>query len=592
MNEAILDRKIKTWEDQLLDLGKRNKMISFRESKRATLKILKPSFDELYQQIVVEEKELTFQKAIDRDSDVRVYSILTLLDKLSCPMEVNVGDIRAEGSLSEIKKTLKHLRSKARLALDEQGTNILYLVFGFIEWCEKGSRNDSWVRSPLILVPVTLTVPSLNAQYSLQKHEDEVVVNSTLAYLFERDYGISLPEFDSDKDTLESFMQKMEVLVDERGWRIVRECSMGLVSFLKISMYNDLIRNEEQLKTNSIIRAFAGERNEVNTVDGDTYEFDHDACRAVDSFQVLDADSSQQDAIALSQKGVSFVMQGPPGTGKSQTITNIIAQALADGKKILFVSEKMAALDVVYRRLTDVHLADFCLSLHSHKANKKEILNQLVANLSLQRIKVKDEEIAKLTRLDMIREQLKAYVHDIHQMIMPLEMSLYEVYGAILELGSLPDIEIHLADVDQLTKDDVNRLALLVMNLDRAQGVLGPQWYKNPWQGILGSYLEVSQKRDLQNKLQDAIRILSALEECKLVDKRLADILSVDTLDTFGELYDHACHCEAVPNGWFHRPTEQEERLVQVLREKKRTIDSLTKELTDRYGHEFFDMSG
>lgn len=451
MNEEILDRKIKTWEDQLLDLGKRNKMISFRESKRATLKILKPGFDELYQQIVVDEKELTFQKAIDRDSDVRVYSILSLLDKLSCPMEVNIGDIRAEGSLPEIKKTLKHLRSKARLALDEQGTNILYLVFGFIEWREKGSRSaDSWVKSPLILVPVTLTLPSLNAQYSLQKHEDEVVVNPTLAYLFERDYGITLPEFNSDKDTLESFMQKMEILVDERGWRIVRECSMGLVSFLKISMYNDLLRNEAQLKTNPIIRAFAGERNEVNTIDGDTYEFDHDACRAIDSFQVLDADSSQQDAIALSQKGVSFVMQGPPGTGKSQTITNIIAQALADGKKILFVSEKMAALDVVYRRLTDVHLVDFCLSLHSHKANKKEILDQLGANLSLRRINVKDEEIAKLTRLDMIRGQLKAYVHDIHQTIMPLEMSLYEVYGAILELGSLPDIEIHLADVDQL----------------------------------------------------------------------------------------------------------------------------------------------
>ncbi len=577
----------------MLDLGKRNKMISFRESKRATLKILKPGFEELYQQIVVDEKELTFQKAIDRDSDVRVYSILSLLDKLSCPMEVNIGDIRAEGSLPEIKKTLKHLRSKARLALDEQGTNILYLVFGFIEWREKGSRSaDSWVKSPLILVPVTLTLPSLNAQYSLQKHEDEVVVNPTLAYLFERDYGISLPEFDSDKDTIESFMQKMEALVDERGWRIVRECSMGLVSFLKISMYNDLIRNEGQLKTNPIIRAFAGERNEVNTVDGDSYEFDHDACRAIDSFQVLDADSSQQDAIALSRKGVSFVMQGPPGTGKSQTITNIIAQALADGKKILFVSEKMAALDVVYRRLSDVHLADFCLSLHSHKANKKEILDQLGANLSLQRIKVKDEEIAKLTRLDMIREQLKAYVRDIHQTIMPLEMSLYEVYGAILELGSLPDIEIHFAEVDQLTKDDVNRLALLVMNLDKAQGVLGPQWYKNPWQGILGSYLEVSQKRELQNKLQDAVRIFSALEECRLVDKNLADILSVDTLDAFWELYEHADHCSAIPNGWFHRPTEQEERLVRVLRERKRTIDSLTQELADRYGHEFFDMSG
>ena len=592
MNEAILDKKIKTWEDQLLDLGKRNKMISFRESKRATLKILKPSFEELYQQIVVDEKELTFQKAIDRDSDVRVYSILSLLDKLSCPMEVNIGDIRAEGTLPEIKKTLKHLRSKARLSIDEQGTNILYLVFGFIEWREKGSHGDNWVKSPLILAPVTLTLPSLNAQYSLKKHEDEVVVNPTLAYLFERDYGIVLPEFDSDKDTLDSFMQKMEALVDERGWRIVRECGMGLVSFLKISMYNDLIRNEAQLKTNPIIRAFAGERNEINTVDGDTYQFDHDAGHSIDSFQVLDADSSQQDAIALSKNGVSFVMQGPPGTGKSQTITNIIAQALADGKKILFVSEKMAALDVVYRRLTDVHLADFCLSLHSHKANKKEILNQLGANLSLQRIKVKDEEIAKLTRLDMLREQLKAYVHDIHQTIMPLEMSLYEVYGAILELGTLPDIEIHLENVDKLTKDDVNRLSLLVMNLDKAQSILGSQWYKNPWQGITTSYLEVSQKRDLQNKLQDAIRIMSALDEAKLVDKTLGDILSVDTLDAFWTLYEHAKHCSQVPNSWFHRPIEQEECLVSILRERKQTIDSLTRTLADKYGPEFFELSG
>lgn len=592
MNEAILDKKIKTWEDQLLDLGKRNKMISFRESKRATLKILKPGFEELYQQIVVNEKELTFQKAIDRDSDVRVYSILLLLDKLSCPMEVNIGDIRAEGSLPEIKKTLKHLRSKARLSIDEQGTNILYLVFGFIEWREKGSHGDSYIKSPLILVPVTLALPSLNAQYTLKRHEDEVVVNPTLAYLFERDYGIILPEFDSDKDSLDSFMQKMEALVDERGWRIVKESSMGLVSFLKISMYNDLIRNEEQLKSNPIIRAFSGERNEINTVDGETYQFDHDACRSIDSFQVLNADSSQQDAIALSQKGASFVMQGPPGTGKSQTITNIIAQALADGKKILFVSEKMAALDVVYRRLSEVHLADFCLSLHSHKANKKEIVNQLGANLDLNRIKVKDEEIAKLTRLDMLREQLKTYVHDIHQTIMPLEMSLYEVYGTILELGELPDIELHLADVDKLTKDDVNRLALLVMNLDKAQGVLGAKWYKNPWQGIIISYLEVSQKRNLQNKLQDAIRVLSVLEESKLIDKTLADILTFGTLDAFWTLCEHARHCSLIPNDWFHKSIEQEERLVCNLREQKQTIHNLTQLLTDKYSPEFFELSG
>lgn len=285
-------------------------------------------------------------------------------------------------------------------------------------------------------------------------------------------------------------------------------------------------------------------------------------------------------------------MQGPPGTGKSQTITNIIAQALADGKKILFVSEKMAALDVVYRRLSDVHLSDFCLSLHSHKANKKEILDQLSANLSLQRIKVKDEEIAKLTRLDMLREQLKAYVNDIHQVVMPLEMSLYEVYGAILDLGSLPDIDINLANVDKMAKDDVNRLALLVMNFDKAKDVLGLKWYKNPWQGITTSYLEVGQKRELQSKLKDAIRVLSALEECKLVEKTLAEILSVDTLDDFKMLYEHARHCIMIPNSWFYRTVEQEERTIRVLRERKKEIDYLTQKIEDRYDKSFLVLSG
>lgn len=592
MNEEILDKKIKTWEDQLLDLGRRNKMISYRETKRSTLKILNPSFDDLYQQIVVEGKELTFQKAIDSESDIRVYSILSLLDKLSSPLEVTVGDIKTGGTLSETVKTLKNLRAKAKLAMNEQGTNILYLVFGFIEWRMHGNRSNNWVKSPLILVPVSLVLPSLNAQYTLKRYEDDIVVNPTLAYLFERDYGIILPEFDPDKDTLESFMEKMEELVDDLGWRIHKECSIGLVSFLKISMYNDLLKHEEQIKNNPIIRTFAGERNEVNTVDQASITFDHDACRAVDTYQVLDADSSQQDAIVLSQKGFNFVMQGPPGTGKSQTIANIIAQGLADGKKILFVSEKMAALEVVYRRLTDVHLADFCLSLHSHKANKKEILDQLRENLSLQRIKVKDEEVAKLTRLDMIREQLIPYVHDIHKVIMPLEMSLYEVYGAIAELGDLPDIELHLEHIEQFTKDEMNRLVNIVTDFERAQEVLGPLWYKNPWQDITVPYLEVSQKKDLQNNLQMSFSILSELGNCKLEKNTLADHLTLDSFDSFWQLYELAQCCSTIPHDWFYRSTDHEELQVRALQEKKVTIDQLQNELADKYEQEYFELHG
>lgn len=358
-------------------------MISFRETKRATLKILEPEFNTLYERLVNKEEELTFQKPIDKDSNIRVYSVLSLMDSLSAPVEVRLGDIKTAGTIEESKKTLKDLRNKARLSLDEQGTNILYLVFGFVEWREKGSKGDNWIKSPLILVPVSIVLESLNAPYTLKRYEDDLVVNPTLAYLFERDYGITLPNFDPDDDSLDDFMSAMEELVDLCGWRILRETSLGLVSFLKISMYKDLLNNEADIKSNPIIQAFAGDASALNADIISEIDFDHDKEKATELYQVVDADSSQQDAILLSQKGVSFVMQGPPGTGKSQTITNIIAQGLADGKKILFVSEKMAALEVVHRRLEEVHLADFCLALHSHKANKKDILDQLGQNLNL-----------------------------------------------------------------------------------------------------------------------------------------------------------------------------------------------------------------
>ena len=185
MGENFLDKKYQYWQNQLLDLGKRNKMIQFRETKRATLKLLEPSYKELFDRIAVKEEELTFQRPIDRNSDIRTYSVLALLESLSSPIAVNIGDIKADGSLMDRQKTLRQLRSKSRLALDEQGTNILYMVVGFVEWREKNTPDAAWIKSPLILVPVSLVLESLNAPYVLKKYEDDIVVNPTLAYLFE-----------------------------------------------------------------------------------------------------------------------------------------------------------------------------------------------------------------------------------------------------------------------------------------------------------------------------------------------------------------------------------------------------------------------
>ena len=587
MGTTLIDNKIKYWQNQLLDLGKRNKMISFKETKRATLRIVEPDFNSFYNRFLIKEEELTFQRPIDKESDIRMYSILSLMDSLSVPIDIQQGDIKTNLSYEETVKTLKNLRNKARLSLDEQGTNILYLVFGFIEWREKGSKDD-WIKSPLILVPASLVLESLNAPYILKKYDDDVVVNPTLAYLFERDYGITLPEFDSTEDSIDDFMKKMEKLVDVRGWRVIRESALGLVSFLKISMYKDFLNNENEIRKNPIIQAFSGDLSFVNNVDLKELDFDHDSLKASDIYQVMNADSSQQDAIVLSQKGVSFVMQGPPGTGKSQTITNIIAQGLADGKKILFVSEKMAALEVVHKRLEEVHLSDFCLSLHSHKANKKDVLEQLGQNLNLKKIKVKDEEIAKLTRLDMVRDDLKGYVGDIHHTINPLEMSLYEVYGVITQLEDLPDISLGLFDTDKLTKDDVNRLSLLIEKLETLRFSLGRDWYNNPWQGIIVNRLGPVQKTELKDTINDLIRLINNKPETCNLPVPFFAMCNYENIKNYYDCYSYADKCYKAPDEWLHKNLDDERDLINDIKDKRNRISSLHDKILNDYDERIF----
>lgn len=553
MSEALLDKKFGYWQNQLLDLGKRNKMISYRETKRATLKLVEPEFEELFNRIAVNEEELTFQSPVDKNSDIRTYSVLSLLETLSCPIPVNIGDIKADGSILERQKTLKQMRSKSRLALDEQGTNILYLVSGFVEWKEKNDTSSPWIKSPLILVPVSLVLESINTPYILKKYDDDIVVNPTLAYLFEHDYGITLPTFDPDEESLNEFMNSMEKLVDRKGWRVIRENSLGLVSFLKINMYKDLCNNEDNVKSNPIIRAFAGEDSELDEIPEELYNYDHDSIPSIDTYQVVNADSSQQDAILLSQKGVSFVMQGPPGTGKSQTITNIIAQGLADGKRILFVSEKAAALEVVYKRLSEVHLDDFCLALHNYKANKKEVLDELAKSLELSPIKVKAEETAKLTELDTLKEFLGQYVSDIHEEKMPLEMSLYEVYGALVALEDTIELPLEIKSAENMTKDQVNRLGLLVVDFDKAKNNLGEQWYKNPWNGTNIVNVTYDLTNQINEKLTHTLHnIKSVIDDFEKIDNtdNMQVIANLENISVYLELIKKCSESEAIPTGW------------------------------------------
>ena len=585
-NTKLLNKKLEYWEHQLLDLGKRNKMINYRETKRTTLKLVEPSFSELFKRLATNEETLTFQRSVDRETDVRVFSVLSLLEHLSNPLPVTIGDIKTEGSILERQRTLKNMRAKSRLALEEQGTNILYLSFGFIEWKNGKGASAQWIKSPLVLVPVTLVLESLNSPYKLSKHEDDIVVNPTLEYYLKTEYGIELPHFDHEKNTVDEYLESLEEIADQRGWKILKEVSLGLLSFLKITMYNDLRCNEKRIKNNPVIRAMAGDSEEVNDIPEGLRDYDLDSIKTKDCFQVMSADSSQQEAILYSKNGVSFVMQGPPGTGKSQTITNIIAEALADGKKVLFVSEKMAALQVVYRRLQETHLGEFCLPLHSYKANKKEILEQIGANLKLKQTKVKDAEITKLEELEAIRYELNKYASELHEIIPELNLSCYDVYGKLEEMTDVPSVSFSFENPLNVSQSDLQNYINVINNYSLSLKRLNYFIENNPWDGLscrLAGYEYSERMREeltvLSSVLKALIEEITKIYECESVLGLLKYSDITELKDILGKI---SC-LEEVPDNWLNNfniaqailSAEDSKRLYTQLFELQKDIEGV-----------------
>ena len=510
-----LERKIEQWKRELLDTGKRNKMINYRETKRATLRILEPEATDLFNRLAFSDRSLTFQKPVSKDSDLRTYSMIALMETLSYNLNVQVGDIKTAGTIIEREKTLKNLRSKAKLAQEEQGTNILYLCFGFIYWRAQNRDSSPWLKAPLLMMPVSLGLKSLNAPYTLSRYDDEIEVNPTLDYLFNTEYHIDLPKFDlKNRESFDEYLSQIEEIVDKRGWKVVREVSLGLLSFLKISMYHDLDHNHERMAGHPVIKALAGDRTALDELPVEAEQFDFDAVKPDEWHEVVDSDSSQEEAILLSKLGVSFVMQGPPGTGKSQTITNIIAEALADGKKVLFVSEKAAALEVVLKRLTEVQLDDFCLSLHNYKANKKDIITSIGANLNLEPEYVNRASINELTELFHDREFLTHYAKDLHRVIEPLGESVYTAYGKYSKLENSSEVAFKFDNPVEVSREQYSSLLYVLDALEKALRNLSGPLNASPWHGTLvKSFGQVFKQKmiDETEGLPDRLRQLDTL---------------------------------------------------------------------------------
>lgn len=294
----------------------------------------------------------------------------------------------------ELESVLEKIRDDARLAEQEMGLSTLFLSFGFLEWYDSDS-SDKHYFAPLLLLPVKLGVRPHRGKmlFSVSASSGIAEANLSLQKHLEA-FNRTLPDFNTEDEetggSIEAYFQQVQTAIEGLNrWRIRRWLVLGHFAFGRLAMYADLAPEKwgSHPATKHLIRSvLAGTQsvgNDALPSIPDDYEIDNPEIEGLAPYLIHDADASQHSALIDVAEGYDLVVEGPPGTGKSQTITNIIANAVASGKTVLFLAEKQAALEVVKRRLDTAGLGDFCLEIHSDKSSSKQIVEHLQQRIDL-----------------------------------------------------------------------------------------------------------------------------------------------------------------------------------------------------------------
>lgn len=460
------DGRLAQWKAKLLDLTLRNRLINFKPTK-SNIQLLAPNPGAIEDKLSERcEFKLRPLPELMEGSDFRETQVHQNRTG-NKPLEAIALEALSRNELithiepDKLDGRLLSIFTAAQTGIQEGGANTLFLAIGFLRWMEEDHAEASHL-APILLIPVTLQRQSVRSGFTLSRHDDETVVNPTLVQKLARDEKIKLPTFDSlptDEKGVDvtRILQTFRLAVSEiKGWEVLEQVHLGIFSFTKYLMWKDLQARTEQLKQNRVVahlinhpgESFSNERqmNDDRSLD--------ERYRPQDIFTPMLADSSQLSAICAVAEGKDLVLEGPPGTGKSQTITNLIAHFLATGKSVLFVSEKMAALEVVHRRLSDIALGPFCLELHSAKANKVDVLQQLGQSLDYKGAKTSSEWEREAERLAVLRQELNGIVQALHREHRN-GLTVYQATGIAIQYGrwkpaSMPWINLETHDRQEL----------------------------------------------------------------------------------------------------------------------------------------------
>lgn len=509
-----LDRvraQVQKWRDDLVSLNRRNRLLYFKHTKTSSLQISSPTCDELLSVLSSRPGRLEFyQRVLYRDQLFDEPTPLRPPAKYEAISQVWRGSA-ADGELrdatgAELAKVLRNLDRQTRAEFMDRGLQSLYLGLGLLEWIDP-RMPDEVNSAPLLLVPVELERSGPSEPYRLVRAQDDVVVNPALQLKLDNDFGMTLPAWEDDDGGCEEYFVRIRRAIrPQPEWNISEVSVLARFSFLKEVMYRDLLEHEDEICEHPLVQALAapvGSRSD--------FDFEPISDRDIDDvavdttlLSIRDADATQRACIWAAREGRTFVMDGPPGTGKSQTIANMIAELIGNGRTVLFVSEKAAALEVVSSRLQECGLDEYVLQLHSHKATRRAVAQQLNSSVSKRpRMdgQLTETEIANLHRT---RARLTEYATAMNEIREPLGMSLFSVLGRAAVLSDLARPAVR-AELDaSLT---ASQLATILAAADDLQRAWGPveRGQEFVWRDLTIARLDTARRAEIGGLLQEAL---------------------------------------------------------------------------------------
>ncbi len=551
-NNTIL-QQLDIARGKLLDLTLRNSLLNFRSTTLNTVEVIQEVPREIYKILVLDETPMTFlpsqnhatQDQEDTDDEVRSAEDRSVLWHTPAEIDdlhVRHTDLFLQTSMASEKlaRSLFSVYQKSSTHYEETGVSPLYLALGFLKWRE-AEQSEKVNAAPLVMIPVELDRDGAMSPWRLQWSQNELGTNISLqAKLTE--FGVELPEFEmpADRSGIDAYLAEVERAIGEhKDWRVDSDIYLGFFSFSKFMMHRDLDPSAWptlDYASHPLLKALFDDTDREPGSIADPID-----PRTLDDIDprslhyILDADPSQASVIEEIKKGGNLVVEGPPGTGKSQTIANCIGELLAEGKKVLFVSEKMAALEVVKDRLESKGLGSFCLELHSKGARPRTLLTELEQSL-LAPGEVHANHEDQFVQFENTRRQLNQLSNAMRKPLGESQFSPIELLGKWARLagkfaeGQLPDIEV--PNPESITRLDLDHTLQTLDEYEAVLATIGPP-NQNPWWGCAPDAPLPRDLRELDAELTELENIAVGLQNkigqlasrwCLVVPSRLADM--------------------------------------------------------------------